>query len=370
MSVAELAAQQTSEQVCGPAVELQANDLAGLSELLTGIFGGQAGDWLESFAHWWDRNPARHAAIPRGWIVRSTNGAPVAFTANIPFRYVIAGRTALCCVTGSTAVHRDWRGRGLARTVATKFIEQPNADLTVGVDSTPAAFAMWQSLGMKALNEPWLNTTSRILADGFAVAAASSQAMGLPPIVGRVAGHCLTLWLAAAAVAGGRRSRLIAVAKIENLTPSDGDALSACRASHASTYAWRDFETLNWLYFGSDYLKRSRVVLIARSGPMPVGYLAMKRWNDSYYLLECRCRDADPDIARELILAARDFGRQTGAPAIVVRPYTSMVRQAIPRVQSVILARPAATYCYRFKGQNVATDDWETTPGDGDVSLN
>ncbi len=369
MSVAELAAQQTNEQACGPAIELQANDLAGLSELLVGVFGGQARDWLESFAHWWDRNPARHAAIPRGWIVRSADGAPVAFTANIPFRYVIAAQSALCCVTGSTAVHRDWRGRGLARAVAIKFIEQPNADLTVGVDSTPAAFAMWQSLGMKALNEPWLDTTSRILADGFALAAAPSQAMGLPPIVGRAAGHCLTLWLAAAA-SGVRRSRSLAVAKIDNLTPPDGDALSACRASHASTYGWRDFETLNWLYFGSDYLKRSRVVFVARSGPMPVGYLAMKRWNDLYYLLECRCRDADSGIARELILAARDFGRQVGAPAIVVRPYTSMIRQAIPRTLSLTLTRPETTYCYRFKGRSVATDDWETAPSDGDVSLN
>ncbi len=369
MSIAELAAQQTSEQACGPVAELQASDLADLSELLAGIFGAQAGDWREWFAHWWDRNPARQAGIPRGWIVRSANGDLVAFTANIPFRYVIAGRTALCCVTGSTAVHRDWRGRGLAKAVAAKFIEQPDADLIVGVDSTSAAFTMWQSLGMQALNEPWLGTTSRILADGFALATAQSGAMGLPPIVGKAAARCLMLWLAAAEPAS-RRSRSLTVAKIDNVAPADCEALSACRASPASTYAQRDFETLNWLYFGSEYLKRSRVVLVARSGTAPVGYLAMKQWRDSYYLLESRCRDADPDIARELLYAARDFGRQTGAHAIIVRPYTSMIRQAIPRAVSVTLARPQTTYCYRFKAQNVATDDWETAPGDGDMSLN
>lgn len=369
MSVADLAAQQTSEQVSRPAVELQAGDEADLSELLAGVFDGQGGDWRQSFAHWWDRNPARRATIPRGWIVRSANGAPVTFTANIPFRYVIADRPALCCVTGSTAVHPDWRGRGLARAVATKFIAQPDADLTVGVDSTPAAFAMWQSLGMRALNEPWLDTTSRILADGFALAAKRTEALRLPPIVGRAAGHCVALWLGAAA-ATVPRSRSLTVAKIDRVAPADGDALSACRASHASIYAWRDFKTLNWLYFGSEYLKTSRVVFVARSGTMPVGYLAMKRWNESYYLLECRCRDADPDIARELIFAARDFGRRAGAPAVVVRPYTPMIRQAIPRAVSVTLARPQTAYCYRFKAKDVATDDWETAPSDGDVSLN
>jgi hypothetical protein len=370
VSAAELTARQTSEQACGPAAELQANDAAGLSEFLAGVFGGQAGLWREWFAHWWDRNPACHASIPRGWLVRSTDGAPVAFTANIPLRYVIAGRAALCCVTGGTAVHRDWRGRGLARKVATKFVEQSNVDLTIGVDSTPAAFRLWRSLGMQALDEAWLNTHSRILADGFALAAGRSQAMGLPRIAGRAAGHSLTLWLVAASAAS-RRLRSIAVAKIDSFAPADGDALSTCRASQVSTYAWRDLETLNWLYFGSEYLKRSRIVLVARSGTAPVGYLAMKRWNDhSFYLLECRCRDADPEIARELILAARDVGREAGAQAVVVRPYTSMIRQAIPTAVSVTLARPQTTYCYQFKVQNIATDDWEKTPGDGDVSLN
>lgn len=369
MSAAALTAQQTSERVRGPVVELQSSDAADLSEFLASVFGGQGSLWREWFAHWWDRNPACHAAIPRGWLVRSANGAPVAFTANIPLRYVIAGQAALCCVTGGTAVHHDWRGRGLARTVATKFVEQPNVDLTIGVDSTPAAFRLWRSLGMRALDEPWLNTHSRIVADGFALAAARSQAVGLPAIAGRAVGHCLTLWLAAA-TATSRRLRSIAVAKVDGFAPADGDALSTCRASNASTYAWRDLETLNWLYFGSDYLKRSRIVLVARSGTVPIGYLAMKRWNDhSFYLLECRCRDADPEIARELVSAARDVGRQAGAQAIIVRPYTSMIRRAIPKAVSVTLARPHTTYCYRFKARNVAMDDWEKTPGDGDVSL-
>ena len=76
----------------------------------------------------------------------------------------------------------------------------------------------------------------------------------------------------------------------------------------------------------------------------------MKQWaGHSYYLLECRCRDADPEIARELIWAAREFARQNQARSIVVRPYTPMIEAAVPAMLSVPLKKPPMTYCYTLK---------------------
>jgi hypothetical protein len=37
------------------------------------------------FAHWWELNPAWSSIIPRGWFIRSSERAPIAFTANIRF---------------------------------------------------------------------------------------------------------------------------------------------------------------------------------------------------------------------------------------------------------------------------------------------
>ena len=97
----------------------------------------------------------------------------------------------------------------------------------------------------------------------------------------------------------------------------------------------------------------------------------MKQWaGHSYYLLECRCRDADPEIARELILAARELARQNRARSIIVRQYTPMIEAALPAAVSVRLRKPPMTYYYSSRTGKLDVENWETGPGDGDVSVN
>jgi len=336
---------------------------------LASVFGGELDTWQEWFSHWWISNPLHDPAIPRGWTVRSKTGKLIAFTANIPFRYVINAKPALCCATGCTAVDPSWRGHGLAKEVGRKFLDQQKADLLVGTDSTPVAYGLWRSLGMETLEDDWLKTHFRILADGSALATAFVRRHGLPSALGRAAGSCIGAWLDLRMEAI-HRSQSLSVARADGFAEKDSDDIESCRASQASTYSWRDVKTLNWLYFGSRYLTRTRTVLVARSGSRLVGYLAMKQWPDrSYFLLECRCRDADPDIARELFWHAREFARRDRARSVFVRPYTAMIEAAIPKAASVQLARPSTTYCYKFKA-DVDIRDWEATSGDGDVSLN
>ena len=66
------------------------------------------------------------------------------------------------------------------------------------------------------------------------------------------------------------------------------------------------------MYFGCDYVRENRAVFAAFDGGSIVGYLAVKRIMNSFYLLECRCENADPEIARVLIWAARDHAAVAG----------------------------------------------------------
>ncbi len=168
-----------------------------------------------------------------------------------------------------------------------------------------------------------------------------------------------------------RRSKAVSVELVNRFSELDADGINECKASDAPTYAWRDADTLNWLYFGTHFVEQTRAVLVARSGVRLVGYLAMKQWaGDSYYLLECRCRDADPEIARELILAARELARQNRARSIIVRRYTPMIEAALPAAVSVRLKKPPMTYYYSSRTGKLDVENWETGPGDGDVSVN
>ena len=348
--------------------ELQAADTEELAGFLGSVFGGEFGIWQSRFAHWWTLNPVWRSSIPRGWLVRSTAGSIIAFTANIPFLYVIDGEPALCCATGSTAVDQNWRGLGLAKAVGQKFLDQSEADLLLGTDSTDVAHGLWCDLGMKSLQQHWLRTNFRILADGHAVAAGLSQRAGVPNVLGHAAGRCLTIFLGLPQM---RRSTSLDVAMTDAFADSDAQNIESCTASTATTYARRDIRILNWLYFGTRHLKQTRAVFVARSGSRLVGYLAMKHWHGhSYYLLECRCQDADPAIARELMLAAREFAQRKQAQAVVVRPYARMIEMAIPATVSIGISWPRTTYCYQSRTDKLNINGWEVTPGDGDVSVN
>src|ERR1700730_17900787 len=136
------------------AVRLEESDITRTAELLAQVFGGSVAQKLETFNRQWNLNPAWSPDIPRGWVIKSNEGNVLAHTTNIPFYYRINDAIGLCCATGGTAVHPDWRGRGLAKIVGESFVKQ-KADLLIGVGSTPAAFNLWLSVGMKPLDRSW-----------------------------------------------------------------------------------------------------------------------------------------------------------------------------------------------------------------------
>jgi len=95
----------------------------------------------------------------------SSERAPIAFTANIPFNYLIGGEPGLCCATGSLALHSDWRGQGLSKLVGRAFVNQCKPDLLIGTDSTDVAYKLWLSLGMRPLERGWPKSSYRIVGD-------------------------------------------------------------------------------------------------------------------------------------------------------------------------------------------------------------
>jgi GNAT superfamily N-acetyltransferase len=340
---------------------LKESDFQDASRLLTSVFGGTRDHTMGCFSHWWELNPAWSSIIPRGWFIRSSERAPIAFTANIPFNYIIGGEPGLCCATGSLAVHSDWRGQGLSKLVGRAFVNQCKPDLLIGTDSTDVAYKLWLSLGMRPLERGWPKSSYRIVGD--------LTAWDRPHL--RPSNRGTRLRLAKSLQNERLRRKPLLAHQIKKFEERDSHDVNKCRASNASTYAVRDIQTLNWLYFGSKFVRKTRAVFVARSGKQLVGYAAMKRAHNSFYLLECRCLNAEAEIAQELLLAARGFAERRGAPYITVWQYTQMIEQAIPLALSIPSRHPRMmTYCYIPKVTALEPSSWEATPGDGDVSVN
>src|SRR5262245_58858005 len=130
-------------------------DFEELSRFLAIVFGQEPSLECSLFDHWWERNPSWSQTIPRGWLLRAPNKEIIAFTANIPLPYVIAGRRGVCYANGTTGVHPDWRGKGLSKLVCRPFMEQKVPDFLIVTGSSPKMFGLWQSLGMTSLPLEW-----------------------------------------------------------------------------------------------------------------------------------------------------------------------------------------------------------------------
>ena len=208
----------TASTVDGIALsELSEKDFQPVSCLLSRSFGGKPEWYTAYFKYWWKHNPAWNETIPRGWVAKSDNGDAVAFTSNIPFEYRINGASALRCATGSTAVDARWRGQGLSKRVASRFLQQPNPALLVGTGSTEVAYRMWLSLGMKPLQRSWPSSSYCILGSvtGYAQTKLNNK---VPALAFRITGAVETA-IYGTLIAGPRRARQTSKRSIA-LTPA------------------------------------------------------------------------------------------------------------------------------------------------------
>ena len=323
-----------------------------VARFLPRVLGNDVEHYLRLFHHWWDLNPSWNRKSPKGWAVYQ-NGQVVAFTANIPLPYIHEGRSVLCCATACTAVDERFRGLGLSKLVGERFVNQQDADLLLATRSTPVAYHLWQSLGMRPLS-PW-PSSRRIIGDPSVLLAK----LGLRSLGG-------VGTLAAKRLAAVHRTK-VACEQVLTFEPSDEPALERCRVSDESTFARRDVRTLNWLFFATERLRRTRIVLAAKSSRQLVGYTVLKPSGCGLELLECRCRDSDPDIARALLLKASELARARRYGFVRVWPYSDMMSKAMPRGLAFPDNSAHPTYCALSPAR---WSKWEATPGDGDFAIN
>src|SRR5665647_273938 len=135
---------------------------------------------------------------------------------------------------------------------------------------------------------------------------ANARRLMLMPVVPGILRPALSTTVAAVtAIARMRalgRARSIKVKKLDSFDIYGSDQIETFRADKsADTYAVRNSAVLTWMYFGCEIVRRNRAVFAATDGDRIIGYLAMKLVGNSFFLLECRCKEASPEIARALI---------------------------------------------------------------------
>jgi hypothetical protein len=343
-------------------------DIDDAAALVAEVFGGTAEGYSAQLRFWTEMNPAWKPGMARGWLIRSPEGDPAAFTANIPFKYMINGAEGLSFATGSTCVGDRWRGKKLSKLNGLSFIKQPDADLLLATGSTDIAYQLWLGLGMRPLPRTWPSSSTRILADVSRLAADKLKPPALiAPLV------FLSARLAVRTARSiDRFSSAITVSRIDSFDVPGSSQLEEFTANvGVETYAIRDRNILDWMYFGCNHVRATRIVLAAFDGANLVGYLGMKWIRETLHVMECRCRGGDVDIARSLLHGARECAEKMHAYSVNVWRYSPMIQAAVPRGGTFNTCRPPMmTYCYSSNVGPVRPEKWDASPGDGDISVN
>ena len=344
-----------------PPLVLRPSDFDEAAVFVGRIF--ESANWLSLFKHWWDNNPSWSESVPRGWIYRGEGGGVVGFMANIPFRYAIDDRSALACAASSLAVDASCRGQGLAKGIGRAYLAQEGADLLIGTGSSHEAWRLWLALGMRELEHDWTRANYLIPADLPAFVRRSFPRVPAvrlaSPLVQKVGGRVLSSleWL--------RGTRDLSIDEIVSFGALDPQQLAAC-IPNRGIQRTRSVETLDWFYFGSEELRRTRTVLVARREGSLVGFMGIKYEEaGASYILEC-CTGGRVDVARALLFRACAIARAEGRPYVSARASSPTMARALPRWSLASRRRPFP-YCYLLPGR--VHSDWETGPADGDLGI-
>ena len=343
--------------------QLEPQEFGAAADLLDKVFTGGRTAWLERFEHWWPKNPAWSEGVPRGWIVSDRDDL-VGVMANIPIGYRAPdGSDVRYRAIGSLAVHPRARGQGMARLLAQAATAQ-DCDLVVGTQTSIGCWRTLLSVGFSALAERW--PAEPVLIVGAPSAFARRVELGWPL---RSAAEVTVRIMTTLQQALGRAAPGDLEVQIsQGFAPADDDVLRELGPDDMVT-AIRESRNLNWAYFDDAYLRRTRLVLVARRGGRLQGYAAFKLMADSMSLLECRVLSATDDAARALLVAARAFALENGHSHITVYPFSAPVRSALPGLLTVPAPkRSFFSHCIYADDPSIPAR-LETGPWDGDAAI-
>ncbi len=346
-------------------VPLESSDEAECAALLVQAHGADAKTWRDRFDHW-RRNPALGPGMPAGWVARDSDGGLAGLVANAPSRYVgESGETLVAYVFHTLAVSAAARGRGLGSRLIYESYRQPY-DLALGSQTNAGGGKATVAGGGLVLDRPWTRRALLVVADPGALVL---RALPGPLWLRRAAAAAARLAGSAAGLLE-RPARGIEVERIERFDPADDENLALLVASPARVRPLRDSGTLDWMYFGTPALRRSRLVLGARRDGRLAGYIAFRRLPDSLILLESRALPDEPDVLPVLIRAAIAWGRDHRIGHLLVWPHSGAIDEALPWARTFRApARISFPFFIFIRRPGLAVDDLELGPWDGDAVI-
>jgi GNAT superfamily N-acetyltransferase len=339
------------QQSVYPLRPVQAADRAASATLLKDVMGGSEVLWRARLEHW-DRNPAFTASAARGWVATSEGDRIVAYMANAPFDYGTEDGARFVGMAAHTlAVRPEARGKGVARSLTHAEFLEP-CDFSVGVQTSPGGWAATLAGGGVPMGQEWVRKPRLVILDpGAFLRRMIRRRRALPqPPESEDAGL-----------------KNVDVEVIASFRAQDDPQLTRMIARPARVRPVRDAERLNWLYFGTQRLQATRLVLGLRRRGNLLGYAGFRVLPHALVLLECRRMLDDVEVTKLLLAAACRLGRRRRLSHLLAYAYSADIEQALRPWSIPAIGSRRFPYAIAVKNAALKEKDLELGPWDGDA---
>ena len=333
--------------------------------------------WEDRFDCFWDRNPGFvEGRIPRGWLLLDDDDHVGGFFGNIPAAYAIDGQEEVFCSATSWFVRADLRSHSLS--LLQRYLAQGNPLL----DTTPnpAAEKIIKHYGFSELSQPWITKD-------FVFPVHALGAWNL--VMGRRSGLAGIMMASTAALFCGifrgyqkiydglnfgRSGKKVSVREITQFGQEYDAFWEKFRKRHPVT-AVRDAARLNWFFFSTEGLRRTRKVFEVRNAEGLVGYAAVKvehRNTDKnrvwiWELVDVALLDESEGVMEYVTAALLEAAMKSASPVAFVRVnsfFDGMTR--VFRQRGFIALKGKSRFFYRSSSLDQKEAPYYATPLDGD----
>ena len=311
----------------------------------------------------WDSYPFAEAFrdIPIGWVLETDTGDVVGTIGNVHMLYEMDGRRFKGAIAADWAVDAEYRGKALH--LITAFFKQKGPALMVNGSASPTASKVLAGLQIPRIPIPDYSSPCFWAARPGAFAKAALRWRGTPAASFLSYPAGLVLLVRDILRRSGRGRLKNQVRRLKAFDDRFDGLWQRIAAGPSRLRAVRTRAVLDWR-FRNDLDTGRGVLLVAESGGNASGYVVLLRRPGSdlgmslYDVADFQAAGDDPDVYRDLLLAAVQLARDEGVdavklmtgtpakriPAMALQPYTyqlpfwQLYYRAVPELKPALVS--------------------------------
>ena len=342
----------------------------------------------DSFENWerlWKRNPALAglaSAPPIGWVLE-TQSKIVGYLGNISSTYYFGDRKLSAVTSSGLVVEPAYRSVSLSLIAA--FYRQPNVDIFLVTTAIPAVGKIARAFRSVRIPLEDYETVLFWVLRSYPFAKAVANRLGIPPALVPLSGGVGALAAIGERFLRNRNPRMpeTILDVTEMLVDQIGNEFQSLWSNKLQEgprlLADRTASTLRWHYqIPGD--TGTTTVLCCREREELRGYAVVRSGVSRRtglrraLLADMLVRNDDPEVIRNLLVAAHDHARQKGNDIFEVLGFPHNVRQVCSEGKPYLRKYPACPFYYKAANatdhQAFSSDRvWYATPFDGDTTL-